>query len=292
LAFYPALDVTGLDTDPLLVLIDDFSPLALQEQEGTITVFFSSAAVRDAAGQAIRSEHPSVRLAPREVDDEDWARRSQQDLQPVQVGRLTILPSADGAASSPAGGSALPEATTRLVLRIPPSMGFGTGHHATTRLCLALLQQVALAGAEIVDVGTGSGILALAARLLGARRAVGIDVDADAIQAANDNLARNPAISGVRFECAGLATWLSGRNEPADILVANLTGALLAREAARLVAAVRPGGQLILSGLLNAERPDVAAAFLERTRLLAEPSEEEWTALLLEKPAAENRRRD
>src|SRR5262249_27681807 len=133
---------------------------------------------------------------------------------------------------------------------IPPSMGFGTGHHATTRLCLEALQHVPVEGQTVVDVGTGSGVLAIAADRLGAARVSAIDVDPDAIESARENLALNPEATHVRFEVADLA---SASLPIAGIVTANLTGALLARAAARLLGAARNGGILILSGLMRAE---------------------------------------
>jgi ribosomal protein L11 methyltransferase len=158
-------------------------------------------------------------------------------------------------------------------------MGFGTGHHATTRLCLDALQQVELDGRHVLDVGTGSGVLALAAERLGAARAVGIDVDPDAIQAARENLTLNPDSGRVSFEVADLS---SAVLPPADVVTANLTGALLARAAGRLLGAVRAGGVLILSGLMESERDNVVRAFAPAP-VVWERREDEWVGLAVKK---------
>jgi SAM-dependent methyltransferase len=143
-------------------------------------------------------------------------------------------------------------------------MGFGTGHHVTTRLCLAALQTIDLTGREMLDVGTGSGVLAIAAARLGAARAIGIDFDPDAIQSARENLDLNPDVRHVTFETIDLAA----RPLPAaDVVTANLTGALLVRSAGALLGAVRAGGILILSGIQAHEREDLQRAPLEAVRI-------------------------
>jgi ribosomal protein L11 methyltransferase len=160
-------------------------------------------------------------------------------------------------------------------------MGFGTGHHATTRLCLAALQAIDVAEKTVLDVGTGSGVLAIAARALGAARAHGIDFDPDAIQSARENLDLNPGITSVSFSVTNLETenvW----GQTADILVANLTGALLTRTAATLFDVTAPGGHLILSGLMTTERDEVVAAF-RRGTVVWERSEDEWVGLAVKK---------
>jgi ribosomal protein L11 methyltransferase len=161
-------------------------------------------------------------------------------------------------------------------------MGFGTGHHATTRLCLRALQAVDLAGRFLLDIGTGSGILAIAAGKLGAARAEGIDYDADAIAAANENLQLNSGVESVEFRVADLAI---ADLPAADVVTANLTGAALIGSAARLLDLVRPGGTLIVSGLLDEERDDVARAFgagLEPP-LVWEQQEDGWAALAMKR---------
>jgi ribosomal protein L11 methyltransferase len=155
-------------------------------------------------------------------------------------------------------------------------MGFGTGHHATTRLCLQALQELNLTGAKVVDVGTGSGVLAIAARMLGAADATGIDDDPDAIHAARENAARNPRTDRVRFEVKDLR---SAPLPKADVITANLTGALLMRSANLLLAAVNPGGRLIVSGLQSHERDDVVRAF-GRARITWEAVEDEWVGIV------------
>ena len=172
------------------------------------------------------------------------------------------------------GASRGPQALTII---IQPSMGFGTGHHATTRLCLAALQITDLTHAFVLDAGTGSGVLAIAAVRLGAARALGLDTDVDAIRSARENLALNPDVGDVAFEVADLT---STALPTADIVTANLTGALLVRAAARLVGAVRPGGTLILSGLLSHERTEILQAFAA-LELFWEQEKDGWLGLAL-----------
>jgi ribosomal protein L11 methyltransferase len=155
-------------------------------------------------------------------------------------------------------------------------MGFGTGHHATTRLCLAALQAVDLRGKFVIDVGTGSGVLAIAASALGAARALGIDDDADAIAAANENLEFN-RVTNVTLEVCDL---MNETLPQADVVVANLTGALIVRAAARLMQAVRPGGVLIVSGIMATEGDDVRRAFANQA-FVAAVQEDEWLAFTI-----------
>jgi ribosomal protein L11 methyltransferase len=302
---YPALSVTGADGELVLAVADDHSPSAAEQSGDSITIFFRDARARDAAHQAIAAAFPRAAIAAREVDDEDWARRSQENLQPITIGLLTVYPSLRDL--GPLRPSPESRAWSPVSIIIQPSMGFGTGHHATTRLCLLALQREALAGRSVLDIGTGSGILAIAAACLGAARAVGIDHDPDAIHAARGNVALNPDAAGVAFEVAELADLTAGtttatvrlKADPtgttdvvsgfsrtratADIVVANLTGALLAREAWRLLAAVSPGGRLIVSGLLAAERDHVMAAF-HPAEILWESRENEWVVLTFGAP--------
>jgi ribosomal protein L11 methyltransferase len=159
-------------------------------------------------------------------------------------------------------------------------MGFGTGHHATTRLCLAALQTLDLADAFVLDVGTGSGVLAIAAERLGAARALGIDHDADAVQSAQENLGFNPVAGRVTFAVDDLQT---ATLPLADVVTANLTGALLVVSANSLLAAVRSGGTLIVSGLLAYEREDVVRA-LGGVTVVWEREEDGWVGLAVKKP--------
>jgi len=280
---WPALDVrSAVDSDLLLAALDDFSPTAIDERDGRLRAFFSSAAARDRAASAL---HDRFHVAALEVPDEDWARRSQQDITPVVVGRITVAPpwmAPHGRATQEAfdhsgNGDAH-------VVVIAPSMGFGTGHHETTRLCLAALQKIDLRGASVLDVGTGSGVLAIAAVLLGASHAVGIDSDADAIQSARENLDLNPPFVRDRITFS-VADFTPMTVRPARVVVANLTGAVLVRAAGNLAKATEPGGTLIVSGLLTEERHEVLEA-LSAFALTDEAEEHEWAALTLTRPIA------
>lgn len=256
MASVPALDLrfapgpgAGALQDFLYAELDAFEPIAIQEHEtgDGWRVFFRAGAERDAARAALVSEFGAalLELSPVEVDDNDWARRSQSELTAVRVGRIVVAPPWD-----------VPDGD--IVIIIDPSMGFGTGHHETTRLCLRLLQEIDLRDRRAIDAGTGSGVLAIAAWRLGAREAIAIDNDPDALGNARENIARNggnAAIEVIERNLSELSL------TPADVVTANLTGAVLQKHAGALAALVAPGGHLIVSGFSPAELTDVIAAF-------------------------------
>jgi ribosomal protein L11 methyltransferase len=144
---------------------------------------------------------------------------------------------------------------------IEPAMGFGSGHHATTRLCLEALQRLDLRGRRVLDIGTGSGVLALAAARLGAASVLGVDVDPDALENARGNAALNAQPSAIEFR---LADFRREAGLDADVVVANLTGGMLAASAGEVSRMVAQGGALILSGITTEERDAVLRAFAPR----------------------------
>ncbi len=276
---YPALRVDGVDDGLVLAVVDDFGPTAAENHGASaFSIFFSSSDARDRARDAVHAAFPQASLSTDEVDDGDWARRSQENLTAITVGRITVAPPwmVPSIPQSPIPQSPIPQSQVVVIL---PSMGFGTGHHATTRLCLHALQAIDVRGLTVLDVGTGSGVLAIAARLLGARAAVGIDHDPDALQAARENLGLNAGVDAVTFEVGDLS---KTSLDAADVVTANLTGALLCRAATTLDAAVRSGGRLIVSGLLTAERNEVLSAF-GGWNLVWEQQEDGWAGLMFQR---------
>jgi ribosomal protein L11 methyltransferase len=262
---WPALEVAKADADArdlIQAFLTDFAVLAIDDNSpGVSVVFFHDPAERDRAAGALRAQFPTVDLRPIDVPNEDWAARSQASLRSVQVGGLVISPPWDTRDGS---------------IVIEPSMGFGTGHHATTRLCLAALQQIDLGGRTLIDVGTGSGVLAIAARRLGAAAVLAIDDDPDAIAAAEGNVALNGE-SRIALEVTDLRSSPIGQF---DVVVANLTGGLLVASAARLKSFVAPTGRLILSGFMDHEEREVVAAFGTHA-LETRAHEDEWICVVL-----------
>ncbi len=250
--------------DPTFPPIPDPPPTPLHWN-----VCFNDAGDRDRAAAAILDALPGLIVERTELPDEDWAARSQQSLTAIHAGTFIVAPPWDLPAD--------PGDKTTIV--IEPSMGFGTGHHATTRMCLRLLSDIDVTDHTVLDLGTGSGVLSMAAALRGARAVVGIDVDEDAINSAESSARLNTLPDSITFQISDF------RNTPpssADIVLANLTGGMLTSSAASIAALVRPHGQLILSGFDHTEADRVLAAFAsftERQRL----SEDNWIALQLQK---------
>jgi len=230
-------------------------------------VCFNDAAERDRAADAIHDTLPLLAIERVDVPDEDWAARSQQSLKAIRAGRFIVAPPWD----LPADG------VGATVIVIEPSMGFGTGHHATTRMCLRLLSELDVSDRTVLDLGTGSGVLSMAAALSGARRVVGIDVDHDAIDSAETSARLNTLPDTIAFEVSDFRV---RPPQAADLVLANLTGGMLISTAGAIAGLVGPRGQLILSGFDHTEVAGVLAAFAsfkEQQQL----SEDNWIALTL-----------
>ena len=260
--------------DHLVETLAEHDLLAVHEDDLTSprvwTAHFASPAARDAAAAALRTGGATSRLdvQPVEIEDEDWARRTQADLPAIRVGRVVVFPPWDR-----------PEAQRGDVpVEIEPSRGFGTGHHQSTRLCLVLLQTRDLAGRTCIDVGTGSGVLAIVCAKLGAAYVSAIDVDPDAVENARENVERNQAANVVEVHVRDLT---GGAMPPADVVTANLTGTLLARHAAPLIGLVKPAGALIVSGFTVDEKPLVLDAFDPAFDLTDSAEEDDWWAFIL-----------
>jgi ribosomal protein L11 methyltransferase len=198
------------------------------------------------------------------VEDPGWVEQFNASLKPVHVGkRLTILPRPGEA----------PEG--RVALVIEPGRAFGTGHHESTRLALEHLEEILRPGASVLDVGTGSGVLALAAVRLGAARAVGIDVDPEAVEVATENVAGQPEEARIElFTC----------DDPAlvpgtfDVVLANIQADVLHPMLPALRGRIAPGGRLILSGLLLGDREPMDRALAACGLRAAWKQDGEWAS--------------
>ncbi|WP_239488935.1 50S ribosomal protein L11 methyltransferase [Luteitalea sp. TBR-22] len=257
--------------------VDDCGASALDEDGDVVSLHFTAAADRDAALDllATRGWLAQAAITTEDVPDEGWAARSQANLPAVRVGRVVVAPPWDLPSPDALGDA--------LLIEIEPSTGFGTGHHQSTRLCLRALQALDLAGRRVLDVGTGSGVLAVAAWKLGAAEAVGVDNDPDAVEAAEDTLRRNAVPAGaVRVEVRGLD---DPALLPADVVCANLTGTLLRQQGARVQRLVAPGGRAVLSGFTEDEARWVREAF-DDCDVEATHEEEFWIAYVMRRRSA------
>lgn len=210
------------------------------------------------------------------VPPEDWVSKVRRELRPVQAGRFTLHGGHDA-------GDAPPSA---IRLQIEAAMAFGTGHHGTTRGCLLAMDHLAregFAARRVLDLGTGTGALAMGAAKLWKSRVTATDIDAVAVMTAKDNIRFNGVSSMVRTVEASRATGaVVMGNAPYDLVFANILAAPLKRLAPQIAAATTSGSAVVLSGLLHRQAPGVERIFngwgmraVERIRL------GEWTTLRL-----------
>ncbi len=216
-------------------------------------------------------------------DDHDWvAATAPENIPPVRIrDQLVLCASAD------------PEELDELrklypkrhVLSFPPEMAFGTGNHATTSTCLRLLCDYARKRRgewTLIDIGCGTGVLALAGLRLGAKRAVSFDFDPQAVEIAKRNMMRNGGAEGLELFQADVFEWSPKPGQQADVVMANLFSTVLQRAFSRIRAAVKPSGILIISGILNNQAQETfAAAFDAGFHLQKSVSRGKWTTAQL-----------
>ena len=233
--------------------------------------------------QALPGGLPEPRL--QRVGESDWAESWKEHFHVVRIGRqFVIKPS--WREYDPIPGD--------LVIEIDPGLAFGSGLHPTTRLCMEILEDLQPQGLGLFDVGTGSGVLAIAALKLGARPVRAVDVDEVAVRVASENFERNgyplsgpaPVSEGRVYVEAEVGSAGDSGGRQWDLVVANILAHVLAELMPHLAAALAPGGRLILSGII-AEQEAVVTSALEayRLRLAERRTDEDWVALVAERAA-------
>jgi ribosomal protein L11 methyltransferase len=233
--------------------------------------------------EALYTDEPDAallsRLAGREIvveplPDQDWIKLSQEGLPPVRAGRFFIYGAHD-AGQVPRGV---------IPIKIEAGLAFGTGHHETTALCLAVLSDLARRRRfhHMLDLGAGTGLLAIGAVKLWKRRVTASDIDPVAISVTRENARANDVGGKVTALVADGLTH-PGLQGPYDLIIANILAGPLTRLARGIVAALAPGGTLVLSGLLR-NQENMVLSFYQGLRLVDRRREGPWSALVLRKP--------
>ncbi|MCZ8511157.1 50S ribosomal protein L11 methyltransferase [Paenibacillus filicis] len=217
-----------------------------------------------------------------DVDDEDWANAWKQYFKPIRVTeRLTIKPTWETYEAGP----------EELVLELDPGMAFGTGTHATTALCLKTLEQVIEGGEDVIDVGTGSGILAIGAAKLGARHVLALDLDPVAVSSAAENSRLNGMEGQITVHLSDLLGVLRGQGGdaigvrlPVQVVVANILAEIILLFVQDVYDVLAPGGTYIVSGIIVSKRAMVEEALTAAGFTVTGSNEDQdWVVLVAKK---------
>ena len=269
-----ALSVTFMDADAATpdehaILEPGVGAMPLW-QALVMTALFDATADREVLLQALEALVPDADLASaqwREVADQDWVRAWMDDYPPLRFGHgLWIVPW-----NAQVPDEAIALGGTATIVRLDPGLAFGSGTHPTTALCLEWLESLDLRGKSVLDVGCGSGILAIAALRLGAAHAVGVDNDPQALAASRDNAQRNEVDERLEVFMPGDAP-----GEAADVVVANILASALDALAESIAARVKPGGALALSGILDGQQDELLHRYAPWFEGLRTSQREDW----------------
>ncbi len=258
-----SLALTDAADNPILEPDPDSTPLWASIRLSALFPAQEPAGAVAAMAQALGQPLPPWRAE--RLDDQDWVRAWLADYHPLDFGRLCIVPS---------GFTAPPG---RIAVHLDPGLAFGTGTHPTTALCLDWLAAQDLHGQSLIDYGCGSGILAIAALQLGARDAIGVDHDPQALLASRDNARRN-GIADERLQLCDPAACAAARPQ-AGIVLANILAGPLVHLAPTLQGLLATGGTLVMSGLLEDQAAAVMAAYTPALRFEPPAVRDGWIRL-------------
>jgi ribosomal protein L11 methyltransferase len=246
------------------LFLSDSSGSSSDERGGmvTVTAYFDSSQTRAAAMAMFRGA--DVRLTTDDRAPVDWLEKYQQSLHPLFIGRSFVV--------AP-DGSLIPPGSDRHRIVVPQEQAFGTGSHETTWLCIEMLEGMSIRGQRGLDVGSGSGILALAMLRLGASKAIAFDADADAYGPLRDNRMRNGVAESALPMFIGSAEALRGGTF--DVITMNIIPEVIIPMLPDVIGHMSAGGSLILGGILRTRRADVIGA-ASVLHLVAESSKGEW----------------
>lgn len=215
-------------------------------------------------------------LSTEVITDPDWGEQWKKYFKPLRVSRnIVIKPTWER--YTPLGHD--------IVIEIDPGMAFGTGQHASTRMCLEALEDIILtkrspASLNVLDVGTGTGILGIACAKLGAQKVLCVDIDPKATEIAQENITINQVEDRVTVTQREISTL----TDSYDLIVANLTSKLLIKLKKSLISLLRPGGYLILSGIIDQNRSDIETHFFNGTLVPhSSAMEKEWVCFVMKK---------
>ncbi len=219
-------------------------------------------------------EMGTLRVDEENVKDEDWAEEWKKNYKPFRIGsHLVVKPTWEKYVSQPGD----------LVIELDPGMAFGTDTHETTNMCMQLLERCLKPGLRVMDVGTGSGILAIAAAKLGAQNVLAIDIDPDAVKVAKENVELNHVTKQVRVVVGDLC---KSEAMPCEVAVANIVADAICMLAGPMTRHLVKGGLLICSGIIREREADVQKAAKEAGYRQVDRIEKgEWVALCLKNEA-------
>ncbi len=243
-----------------------------------LDAYAETAADAQASADLIREAAPDLNPVIEQLEDRDWVTLSLEGLPPVRAGRFIVAGSHAMAAMSPG--------KTDILIEAGPA--FGTGHHGTTLGCLLGFEHVLRSGvpAKVLDIGTGSGVLAIAAIKTGAKRAIGTEIDPQSVTVANENARKNTVANQFKtYHTTGAGNALIQAAAPYNLIFANILARpliALSPEIARLTA---PSGHVILSGLLTRQEPLVRAAYAGRgLNMIKRIRRDGWSTLVFKRP--------
>ena len=272
----------GFDAGELLSRLDDACLQGAWEDQGLIHLYWPEnqwseerlASLRLALSDLVPSCR-EVSVSVRQIPFKDWNEAWARSVQPLRIGRLIIRPTWESVVPGP----------NDIEIVLDPKQAFGTGHHATTRMLLMWLQQDIRGGEQVLDVGTGSAILAMAAVKLEARAALGVDIDPVAVDCARENLGLNHLSNRIEIMTGTLADLPQQKDQTPDLVLANLDRQSVLSLSGELADLALKGAKILVSGILTEQEAEIVDHFSSLSLVCSQRCEEEgWVAMKFFRP--------